>query len=113
MAEQKTDSGNERLKNARLLTKEEIKEKCSSNSDSFVSSFISRVVSDGFDILYIEKIDEIEQKKEFHLYNWSIYVRGISWYLYHTFPDNIVTGGYVFDSETNELYAAVKQKDKN
>ena len=113
MAEQKTDSGNERLKNARFLTKEEIKERCSSNSDSLVDSFIGRVISDGFDILYIEKLDEIVQKKEFHLYNWSIYVRGIAWYLYHTFPDNIVTGGYVYVSEANELYAAVKRKDEN
>ena len=111
MPEWKTSYGGHCLKNARLLTKEEIDEKYPINNHSNMAKLTREYVKSGYDILYGENPNHLPPRF-FHAHNWckarDILMTAAS--VYDTSPENIIIGPFTDMSEPDAIYAAVKLK---
>ncbi len=107
MAEWESSYGGRVLKNARILTREEITKRYPDPKASRMAILTYRALENGFDILYGESPhpkpglgDDFE----------GIDVLVTSAYLYGLPPDEIKTGAFTDLSKDNAIYAAVKPK---
>ena len=110
MAEWESSYGGRYLRNARLLTEEEINERYPIQNTSRRALLTRKAVEKGYDILYGESPrpqpglgDDFE----------PVDILVTAAYLYGTIPEWILTGAFTDMSTPNAIYAAVKLKYKS
>ena len=108
MPEWKSSYGGCHLKNARLLTKEEIDKRYPIENNSRMAQLTREAVRKGYDILYGVH-PKLSPNILFQYHDsWMSDVCVTAAYLYKTQPDYIIVGGLTDMSQPNAIYAAVK-----
>ena len=110
MVEWENSFGGYSLKNARLLTKEEISKKYPITDNSQKANLTREFFGLGYDILYGEKPDSIPFSSWKRENDLIISALRTAAYIYKTQPKDIIVGVFTDLSEQNAIYVAVKKK---
>jgi len=113
MAEWESSYAGRRLRNARILTSEEIQKRYPPENNSSIAKLTRELVEKGYDILYGEHPNPDISINKILGYNWGRDVRATAAYLYNTNPTDIEFGGYTDMSQLNlkAIFVAVKLRE--